>query len=207
MGRHSADFLSAVPGEEPGRPGAVNEYETGNQPAVRSPPPPGYRRRVAVAVGVALVGVALLVIGFISLTTTEDPPTTQAQDTSAAARTTAALTTEAVTTATTSPSRPPAMTVMPVTVLNNSPDLTPGLATRVAAALEAGGWPIAEVLNYSHTQLAATTAFFTPGSADEQAAAQALVAQFPEISGGAEPRFDGLHGVGLTVATVGDWLP
>lgn len=208
MGRHSADAASAVPGEEPGQSGVVNEYETGTQPAVgppRPPAPPGYRRRVAVAIGVALVGIVLLVFGFISLTTTADPPANDAQNTTVAVSTPAVTTTQAPVTTTSTP--PPAPAVLPVTVLNASPELTPGLATSVAAALEAAGWPIVELRNYDTTEITQTTAYFTPGNAAEEAAAQALVAQFPEITGGAQPRFDELLGSGLTVATVGDWQP
>lgn len=207
MGRHSADAASAAPGEEPGQSGVVNDH-TDTQPAVGppSPPtPPGYRRRVAVAIGVALVGIVLLVFGFISLTTTADPPANDAQNTTVAVSTPAVTTTQAP--VTTTSTAPPAPAVLPVTVLNASPDLTPGLATSVAAALEAGGWPIAELLNYDATELRQTTAYFTPGNAAEEAAAQALIAQFPEITGGAQPRFAELRGSGLTVATVGDWQP
>jgi len=158
-----------------------------------------------------VVGLVLLVFGFLSLTSTDDPPSTASQGTSnspADSPTTTPATPSVTTTAAASTSpAPPAPPVLPVTVLNNSPNLTAGLATRVAAALEAGGWPIAEVSNYEGTQLPETTAFFTPGNAAEEASARALVAQFPEITGGVQPRFDGLAGTGLTVAAVGDWQP
>jgi len=165
------------------------------------------RRRVAVAVGVAMLGVILLVFGLISLLSTDDPPTASSQTSSSAAETVATTQPTVVTTTAATSTRPPVPAFLPVTVLNNSPDLEAGLATRVAAALEAGGWPIADLANYDRTQVEATTAFFTPGNAAEQAAAQALSVQFPEISGGAVPRFDGLDGAGLTVVAVGDWDP
>lgn len=162
-----------------------------------------------------MIGVVLLVFGVISLTQSTDQPSTNSQDTSSAAETPAETVPESTPAETVPKSTPAPETstapqspaVLLVTVLNASPDLTAGLATRVAAALESGGWPIAELLNYSETQVPVTTVFFTPGNAAEEAAAQALVAQFPEIAGGAEPRFEGLDGSGLTLAAVGDWLP
>lgn len=150
-----------------------------------------------------------MVFGVITLTQADDPATTSSQDSATQATATTAQTPSSTVPSsapvTSSASQSPEM--LPVTVLNNSPGLTPGLATNVADALEAGGWPIAELLNYSETQMSATTAFFTPGNAAEESAAQALVVQFPEISGGAQPRFEGLAGAGLTVAAVGDWVP
>lgn len=211
MGRHSADAASAVPDEHTGRSDHDIDDDTDTMAAVaRPPPPPGYRGRVAVAVGVALLGIVLLVFGFISLITTNDPPPASGQGSSPAPPATAgsSAATAAETAATQAPgtgqtSAAPA--VVPVTVLNNSSVV--GLASRVACALEAAGWPIAELLNYNETQVPATTVYFTAGNAAEEAGAHALAAQFPEITGGVEPRFDGLDGTGLTVAAVGDWLP
>lgn len=211
MGRHSAGGPSARSGEQPSGRDAFSEYETDEQDVVSPSTSPAVGRRVAVAGGVALLGVILLVFGLVSLlSANDDPQSTASQNTSSADETTAAETTTATTASTTPPvtsTAPPAPAFLPVTVLNNSPDLTAGLATRVAAALEAGGWPIVELINYNEIQLDATTALFTAGNAAEEAAARALVTQFPEISGGAVPRFDGLPGSGLTVAAVGDWLP
>ncbi|MDQ4037629.1 MAG: LytR C-terminal domain-containing protein [Actinomycetota bacterium] len=211
MGRHSAGDPSAASGEQPTGRDAFSAYPTGEQGLVPPGPAPRLRRRIAVAAAIALLGVILLVFGLVSLLS-GDPPSTTAQDTTASSTSTVAetATAGATTTATTPPGTPTASSapvLLPVTVLNSSPNLTRGLATRVAAALEAGGWPIVELINYNETQLDATTAFFTPGNAAEEAAARALVIQFPEISGGAVPRFDGLAGSGLTVAAVGDWLP
>lgn len=209
MGRHSADRPSAPSGEQPSKRDAFTDYETGEHDVVSPSSPPGSRRRVAVAAGIALLGVILLVFGLVSLLgSNDDPQATTGQNSSSAAAEPTAVSTTA-TAATTPPvtSTAPAPEFLPVTVLNNSPDLTAGLATRVAAALEAGGWPIVELINYDETQLDVTTAFYTPGNADEEAAAQALVSQFPEIAGGAVPRFEGLAGTGLTVAAVGDWMP
>lgn len=205
MGRHSASASSAPSPDAPGGRDAFGDHETGTSEPVPSRSPPAFRVRVAVAAAVALVGVVLLVFGLISLTNTTDPPGPISQATSPAAAPPAATSNDPGTPDPTTSSVPPSPAVLPVTVLNNSS--VTGLASRVAAELEAGGWPIAELLNYDETQVPATTVFFTPGNTAEEAAAQAMIAQFPEISGGAEPRFAGLDGSGLTLAAVGDWVP
>lgn len=179
---------------------------------MRPPVTPAQRRRIIAAIGMTVVGLILLVFGFISLTSTDDPPSAASQETLATAATTTTVTTTMTAVSTTPPSTSssvgsPAPVVLPVTVLNASPDLTPGLATRVADTLAAAGWPIADVQNYDASQIAVTTVYFTPGNAAEETAAQTLVTQFPEIAGGAQPRFPDLGGSGLTVAAVGDWLP
>jgi len=204
MGRHSADAAGASAEDRP-QPDAFDDYDTASVGRVVAPTPPGFRRRVAVAVGVALLGVILLAFGIISLTNTTEDPSTNSQETDAVTQPPAATTAVSTRPALTTSTVPTAPAVLPVTVLNNSP--VEGLAARVAEVLEAGGWPIAELLNYDETQAEATTVYFTPGNAAEETAAQALIAQFPEITGGAEPRFEGLAGSGLTVAAVGDWLP
>lgn len=158
---------------------------------------------MAFASVLAGLGIILLVFGIISLNTA--PPDAQSVDSQSPDAATSTATEEPTTPRPGTTYSPTAPAVLPVTVLNNSP--VEGLASRVAGVLEAGGWPITELLNYSDTQIPSTTVFFTPGVADEQAAALALVSQFPQIAGGAEPRFDGLDGSGLTLAAVGDWLP
>ena len=209
MGRHREDAVSGAPDEELGRPDQFGDYDTDSTSRIVASSVS--RRQVGLAVVVALLGIVLLVVGIITLITPEDPSSASGQDTPAAGAapsvTTGAAATTTPSTAPTTSAAPQSPAVLPVTVLNNSPDQAAGLATRVAAALEAGGWPIVELLNYDQTQLTASTVFFTPGNAAEEAAAQALVIQFPEISGGAQPRFEGLAGTGLTVAAVGDWLP
>ena len=210
MGRHSANASSGAPDEEPSPTGPVGPRESGVPDTIHPPVGSVHRRRVIAAIALTVVGLALLVFGFFSLTATDDPPATTSQET--AATTTSQAATSATTPSTAasssvSPSVSPDAAVLPVTVLNASPDLMPGLATRVAETLQTAGWPIAEVSNYDATVIAQTTAYFTPGNAAEEAAAQALVAQFPDIAGGAQPRFEGLSGSGLTVAAVGDWLP
>ncbi len=217
MGRHSAEAPPAPSGDDPdGQAADAEGYE--HFPVARgvASARAGSRHRVGFAVGLVVLGVILLAFGLIPLISDVDPQTTAGQDNSVTATTPAASSPGPSLQPTPAPSAtpeppaqtsaaPPSQEVMPVTVLNNSA-LT-GLASRVAGELEAGGWPIAELLNYSETQVPVTTVFFTPGEPMEKAAAQALAAQFPEIIGGAKPRFNGLDGSGLTVAAVGDWVP
>ncbi len=178
MGRHTFDAVWAVP------------------PQRRS------RRSMFVGIGATSLAIILLVIVFIGL----NPPLPDGQSTSGTTGTSEATGTAEPSTSDPAPTTGPASSVvLPVTILNNSP--VNGLAARVATVLAASGWPIAALLNYSETQVPATTAFFTPGNATEEAAARAMVAQFPQISGGAKPRFEGLDGSGLTLAAIGDWVP
>lgn len=168
------------------------------------------RRHAALGFGLAVVGTILLVFGLVSLIgNTPDPPTSDAASTTTAGssttQTTTRTTTRSVPTPTTTLPTQPTPTLLPVTVVNNS--TLDGLAALVAGVLETNGWEIETLLNYSETQIDATTAFYTPGDAAQEAAAQSMIAQFPEIAGGAEPRFDGLAGEGLTLAVVGDWVP
>lgn len=193
-------------GEPDGQRAYFDDHQNDSVARVAAPTSSGFRRRVGVAIGLVTLGVLLLVFGIVTLTTTDDPQSTTSQDNAGIPLTSSATVSPPAPAPDPGTSAgPTSPVVLPVTVLNNSSLI--GLASKVAAELEAGGWPIAELLNYSETQVPATTVFFTPGNAAEQAAAQALVSQFPEITGGAEPRFEGLDGAGLTVAAVGDWQP
>jgi LytR cell envelope-related transcriptional attenuator len=73
-----------------------------------------------------------------------------------------------------------------VRVYNNS--LIKGLAARAADDFRAQGWTVAEVSNYPGGKIAATTAYYRPGT-DEETAAKALAAAFGMK---AEQRFDGI---------------
>lgn len=180
MGRHNFDVVWATPRRRRSRSSA------------------------GLAIGGAVLAVILLVLAIVILNwTSADPPSNNASATTQV--TGGPIESAASTPAPAAVRTRTAARVMPVTVLNNS--AVNGLAARVAAVFESNGWPIADLRNYSETQVPATTVFFTAGVADEEAAAQALVAQFPQITGGAQPRFAGLDGTGLTVTVVGDWLP
>ena len=86
----------------------------------------------------------------------------------------------------------------PLTVLNNS--TVSGLAATAAARFRAGGWQVRAVGNFTG-RVAHTTAYYAPG---QEAAAQALAAQFPSIQR-VRPRFAGLPGSGLTVVVTRDF--
>lgn len=96
---------------------------------------------------------------------------------------------------------PSSLTKVPVTVLNNT--TVTGLAGVVARQLQADGWPVSNVSNYTG-RVSATTVFYDAGVASEARAAKSLAAQFPAIQS-AQPRFAGLPGSGLTVVLAPNW--
>jgi hypothetical protein len=91
----------------------------------------------------------------------------------------------------------------PLTVLNDT--TRAHLAEQAAEEFRQGGWQVVKVGNYTGT-IRPTTAYYTPGSATEERAAEALAAQFTGISR-VLPRYDGLpasvHGVIVVLAP--DW--
>jgi hypothetical protein len=87
---------------------------------------------------------------------------------------------------------------LPVTVLNNS--RRTGLAHRAAAQLEAGGWPIRQVGNFTG-RIPVSTVYYAPGQA---ASAQALAEQYEAVRR-VHPRFRGLPGSGLTLVVTREW--
>jgi hypothetical protein len=94
-----------------------------------------------------------------------------------------------------------------VTVLNST--RITGLAAAIAEKIAAGGWTTLEPATYDATDVAITTVFYTEGDPVQQAAAEQLVAQFPDVSGPA-PRFFEIPGVadpGLVVIATGNWQP
>lgn len=66
----------------------------------------------------------------------------------------------------------------PLVVLNNT--RTTGLAQQAAATFTQGGWTVTDTANISEDILS-TCAYYDPGVAGAQAAAQALMDQFPVI--------------------------
>jgi hypothetical protein len=91
----------------------------------------------------------------------------------------------------------------PLTVLNNT--TRAHLAELAAEQFRQGGWQVVQVGNFTGT-IPVTTVYYTPGSATEERAAEALAAQFIGISR-VLPRYDGLpasvHGVIVVLAP--DW--
>lgn len=178
---------------------------------------PGSTRLVGALV--ALVGVALLVFGVVALGGGDDgsigaapAPATSVPPTSASAAPSSAPaeptptegtgvgsapapSTVAPTTVprTTPPPAPPTATRpstarAPLTVLNNS--TISGLADRAARDAQTRGWQVAQVGNFAG-RLPATTVYYTPGSATEEAAARQLAREFPQVAQ-VLPRYAGL---------------
>jgi hypothetical protein len=92
----------------------------------------------------------------------------------------------------------PALTKLPVTVLNNS--RRTGLAHRVAAQVAGGGWPIKLIGNFTG-RIAVSTVYYAPG---QETVAAALARQFPAVQR-VLPRFQGLPGSGLTLVVTREW--
>jgi hypothetical protein len=180
---------------------------------------PGSTRLVGALV--ALAGVALLIVGVVALgggddgspgaapappatsrppasassaATVEPTPTAGTGVGSAPAPSTAAPTVAPTTVPrTTPPPAPPTATRpstarAPLTVLNNS--TISGLADRAAREAQTRGWQVAQVGNFAG-RLPATTVYYTPGSATEEAAARQLAREFPQVAQ-VLPRYAGL---------------
>lgn len=107
------------------------------------------------------------------------------------------------TTAAPAPPSRPAIARAPLTVLNNS--VIRGLADRAATAVQSRGWRVAQVGNFAG-QLPATTVYYTPGNAGEEAAARQLAREFPQVSQ-VLPRYAGLPPTpaGIVLVVTKDW--
>jgi hypothetical protein len=167
-------------------------------------------RRSRVMLGlVAMVVVALGVLGVYQVVSPEPDE--------AAAQAPPATTTATIPETAALPTLPSAPVVeptvaapvrVPVTVLNST-QIT-GLAARVAASVAAGGWETPAVGQYTATDVAASTVFFTEGDEKQRQAAVQLADQFPQLAGPA-PRFfevpADVAAPGLVIVTTGDWQP
>jgi hypothetical protein len=113
-----------------------------------------------------------------------------------------APTTAAPTTAAPTPTRTTAARA-PLTVLNNS--VIHGLADRAATAVQSRGWQVAQVGNFAG-QLPATTVYYNPGNAGQEAAARELAREFPQVSQ-VLPRYAGLPPTpaGIVLVVTRDW--
>ena len=91
----------------------------------------------------------------------------------------------------------------PLTVLNNS--VIRGLADRAASTVQSRGWQVAQVGNFAG-QLPATTVYYSPGNAGEEAAARELAREFPQVSQ-VLPRYAGLPPTpaGIVLVVTKDW--
>ena len=184
-----------------------------------------------IGVAVALAGVALLVVGVLVLSGGDDPhpgaappvtatpsapgtsdgptPTAGTGVGSAPGTTTATGTVPpATTTRPPVPPRPgpttgPGIPRAPLTVLNNS--TIRGLADRAAAEAQQRGWQVAQVGNFAG-RLPATTVYYDPGDAAQEAAARQLAQEFPHVEQ-VLPRYAGLPPTppGIILVVTRDW--
>jgi LytR cell envelope-related transcriptional attenuator len=179
-------------------------------------PPSALRSLVKSGIAVAAVAVAVALLqhvrapahhrGDIGPVITSPTPRVAAAGPSATATpspTTASASPRSTAHATPVAHRSPGQRVMaPLVVLNDS--RITGLAHRAAAQFEAKGWTVTSVGNYSGTDLAVTTVFFTRGDARQRAAAHHLAAQFTGIRRIA-PRSANSGSQGLTVVLTRDY--
>jgi len=170
---------------------------------------PPRRSRVLMGV-VAMVVVALGVLGVYQVTAPTDEAAAKAPaetTTSAEVPPVSALPTLPPAPAAVEPTVDPALK-SPVTVLNATK--TTGLAAKISAVIQAGGWETPPVAQYPGTDVAVSTVFFTEGDETQRQAAVNLVNQFPQLTG-PTPRFfevpADVAAPGLVVVTTGDWLP
>jgi hypothetical protein len=211
-----------------GAPARVRLSGDGGRIAVGTP---GSRLIGAV---LAVVGVALLVIGLLTLRghTPEKPnaappatlkpatpsgnrpssgvpsttvPPTTVEPTSAVPGTGAPSTGASSTGAPNTGTTPPPAARAPLTVLNNSK--VSGLAERVADQARGRGWQVAQVGNFAG-RLPATTVYYTPGDDAGQRAARQFAADFPAVDR-VLPRYDGLPPTppGIVLVVTKDWPP
>ncbi|WP_197028932.1 LytR C-terminal domain-containing protein [Blastococcus sp. URHD0036] len=169
-------------------------------------------RRRGVGALVAVVVVALLVLGVYSFAS---PETQEASDDGRAAvpTTSAPLPTSAALPPLSAEPLPPVDQApatpvrVPVSVLNST-DVT-GLAGDIADVLGEGGWPTLETGPYPGTDVAVTTVYFTEGNEAQRQSALQLVEAHPEVSGPAVRFFEvsAAAADGLVVVAAGDWTP
>lgn len=194
---------------------------------------PGTTRLAGIIV--VLVGVALLIFGVVALGGSGSPdsgaapapvsPSASAGPSATSAPPSATPTADATVDptagtgvgSTVAPPPPPAATTAapaptpsrttaaraPLTVLNNS--VIRGLADRAASTVQARGWQVAQVGNFAG-QLPATTVYYSPGNAGEEAAARELAREFPQVSQ-VLPRYAGLPPTpaGIVLVVTKDW--
>ncbi len=185
---------------------------------VRAPVPgmeddePRPARRRGVATLVAVVVVALLVLGVYSFASPETGEASDGRDAPAPTASAPVVTSGALPPLSVPPLAPveqaPSTPVrVPVTVLNATG--VTGLAGSIADVLAADGWETAGTDSYDGDDVAATTVYFTEGDETGQQSALQLVEAHPEVRGPAVRFFqvDEAAAGGLVVVAAGDWQP
>jgi cytoskeletal protein RodZ len=182
-------------------------------------PLPPWRRRAQRIVGIllAVLGVVVLVIALIALrqpdghqaalhttavaasssASVSAPASSSSPSSSAASSSSPApATTSATPTPTTNP-----LKAIPLVVLNNTNK--PGLAETAASRFTAGGWAVTSTGNLDNT-IISTCAYYDPTVTNAQAAATALMAQFPAIKR-VVAKFNGLPAGPIVVVLTTDY--
>ncbi|MGY1739203.1 MULTISPECIES: LytR C-terminal domain-containing protein [unclassified Blastococcus] len=185
---------------------------------VRTPVPgteddePRPARRRTVGALVAVVVVALLVLGVYSFTGPETQEAGDSRDQAAPTASAPVQTSGALPPLEVEPLTPegevPATPVrLPVTVLNATQ--VTGLAGRIADVLAADGWPTADTGAYDGGDVPVTTVYYPPGDEAGRQSAQQMVEAHPEVVALAERFFEvpGAAADGLVVVAAGDWQP
>jgi LytR cell envelope-related transcriptional attenuator len=90
---------------------------------------------------------------------------------------------------------------VPVRVFNNS--TIAKFAAQAAQDFRNDGWNVVEVGNYSETNIPTSTAYFSQGNAEEEAAAKALAAKFNVKAAARLPNFR--YGPGVVVMVTKDY--
>lgn len=194
--------------------------------------PPDRRRQVerAAGIGLAALGVAVLILALFALRNPNGRGAKAVKSTTTATATTTATTKpSATTTATPKPSATsgapstPANTStsaiaptnsgpggtsaapgkLPLVVLNNT--LVAKLADQAKARFEAGGWTVSSTGNLTN-DIASTCAYFDPAAPGAESAARALQAQYPTIKRVA-PKFAELPPGPVVVVLTPDYSP
>jgi hypothetical protein len=209
--RQAAEAARKKSGRRSGPP-ARPEGSTQNGPG-RDDVPAGAPRRAprrAVQGLVAVVVVAVGVLGFWSFTSPEtqetsaqSPATSSAPAPSAAA----APVQESVAPSAELTPAPVGPVRSPITVLNST-SIT-GLAADVGDQFTSGGWDVTGTGQSPVEDVATTTVYFTEGDTVQQQAAAQLVEQFPDVSGPAQRYFElpDEPAPGLVVVVTGNWRP
>lgn len=168
----------------------------------RLDPAPARRREQIIGAVVVVVGVAVLVLSIVALVAAGSgpgsdvagPAVTLPGGSGTASPTGAATspsstgspagsgtpTTSTSSSATTSPPNSPTSAIgsQPLVVLNNTSES--GLAQTAAATFTEGGWTVTDTANWSQSTIS-TCAYYDASVAGAEAAAQALMQQFPAI--------------------------
>jgi hypothetical protein len=187
-------------------------------PHVRTPVPgteedePRAPRRRSVGALIAVVVLALVVLGVYSFASPETQEASDGQQQPVPTTSAPVVTSGALPPLTVAPLPPvddiPATPVrIPVTVLNAT-NVT-GLAGDIADVLEADGWTTLDTGAYGRDDVPVTTVYYTDGDEEQRQSAEQLRQLHPEVATVAIRFFEvpDVADPGLVVVAAGDWQP